>query len=138
MKKLMSSNVLDRCGITVSGLCGVHCVALVALSIFQPVATWGGQRSATLHMVELILISAATAFAAIALVSGYRHHGHTKPVSLGVIGLATLWGVATTTIHENQWAPLLTALGGMSLILSHKWNIKCRCVHSVKPSHLHQ
>lgn len=138
MKKIISSNVLDRCGIIVSGLCGVHCIGLVALSVFQPLATWGGQRSATLHMAELGLIMAATVFAAIALVSGYRHHGHAKPVSLGMMGLAALWVVSTTSIHENQWAPLLTALAGLSLILSHKWNIKCRCAHSVKTNQIHQ
>jgi hypothetical protein len=127
----LPSDFLDRCGVTVSGLCGIHCVALVALAVFQPIATWGGQHGAFFHALEISLILAATGLAAIALVSGYRHHGHAKPVSIGVVGLLTLWAVSTTALHDYAYAPLFTALGGLMLVVAHKWNIKCRCAHAV-------
>lgn len=133
MKKWLSNNFLDRCGMTVSGLCGIHCAALVLISVLQPISTWLGQMHETLHAFEMGMVISATVFAALALVSGFRHHGHGKPVLLGCAGLFLLWSVAGTELHEYWWAPFLTASGGIALIISHRWNIKCRCAHQSAP-----
>lgn len=134
MKKWISSNFLDRCGITVSGLCGVHCVALGAIALLQPFSTWAGQHLEVLHWAEFGMVIAATLFAGIALVSGFRHHGHAKPVALGLLALTLLWAVVATPLHELTGAPLLTLLGGIGLIVAHRWNIKCRCAHKAMPT----
>ena len=124
------SQIFDKCGMTVSGLCGVHCFALVALSLIQPVVVAGAQALAWLRPLEILMVLAAAVFALIAFVSGYRHHGHAKPVALGTLGLMLLATSIATSIHDQPWAPVITFLGGMALIVGHRWNIRCRCRHA--------
>lgn len=124
------NSFFDKCGITVSGLCGVHCFALVAIALSQPFAVIAAQALPWLRPLEVCLAIAAGVFGVIAFVSGYRHHGHAKPVALGAAGLALLWSSIAPPLHDMAAAPLATFAGGMLLIIGHRWNIRCRCAHS--------
>ena len=124
------SDFFDKCGITVSSLCGIHCSALVVLSLAQPLVVAGTQHAPWLRSLELALAALAIVFALLSFVSGYRHHGHAKPVALGAIGLGLVVAAIATSIHETPWAPVVTFLGGAALIIGHRWNIRCRCSHA--------
>lgn len=123
------SNFLDRCGITVSGLCGVHCVALVVIAVFQPAVSWIASAEAWLRPLEVSFAMMAAILAGFAFLSGYRHHGHLKPVLLGATGLSFIFVSVFTHLHDQAWTAALTALGGIFLIIGHRWNIQCRCSH---------
>lgn len=125
------SSFFDRCGMTVSGLCGVHCTALVLVSIFQPAVSWLAGIQSWLRPLEMGLALIAGVLAVVAFLSGYRHHGHLRPVLLGATGLSFIFVSVFTPLHDFAWASILTALGGVALIVGHRWNIKCRCASTL-------
>ena len=124
----------DRLGMTVSGLCGVHCMGLVALSLLQPILNISSQHWHFLEPLEWTMASLAIVFAILGFGGGFRHHGHKGPVLLGGSGLALIWLGLLGPWHEQSLAVLFPLIGGTFLIFGHRWNIRCKCSHLPKTS----
>lgn len=123
----MLDETLDKWGVIVAGLCGAHCVALVALAFLLPTAHWLGHHHPFLSWIEPCMAILATLLAVLALVSGLRHHGHPLPVAVGATGLALLWSATLGAWNTYLAEAVATATAGALLVWAHKWNIKCRC-----------
>jgi hypothetical protein len=89
----------------------------------------------------ILLLSTPTAI--YALLSGRRYHGQTRPLSLGVIGLAALWIGSTLDVSHHllshSAAHGISAMGSAVLIWAHLANRRavkaaastsaCNCGH---------
>ncbi len=116
--------LLDGLGMTVSGACLVHCLALPLM------AAWLPALGAFLHWpeeVHLVAVLLAMPVAAAALIPGWRHHGRILPLVLGASGLA---GLAAGLLVDSR--PLaeaaLTVAGAIALAGAHigNWRLMSR------------
>ncbi|MEP9401682.1 MerC domain-containing protein [Sphingomonas sp. VNH70] len=100
---------LDRIGMLLSGLCAVHCVSTVILTLL--LASVGGVLlHPAIHEVGLAI---AVAIGVVALGSGYLRHGRRLPTLVGGIGLAVMAG-ALALPHGLPEA--LATIAGVSLL----------------------
>jgi hypothetical protein len=109
---------LDRVGITLSGLCLVHCLAGLLLVTVLGV---GGQwiLDPAIHRVGLAL---AIAVGAATIGLGVLRHGKFGPLALGTVGLL-LMGAALAVDHGVQEAAL--TIGGVLLLAAaHILNLR--------------
>ena len=109
---------LDRVGITLSGLCLVHCLAGLLLVAVLGV---GGQwiLDPAIHRVGLAL---AIAVGAATIGLGVLRHGKFGPLALGTVGLL-LMGAALAVDHGVQEAAL--TIGGVLLLAAaHILNLR--------------
>ena len=123
-EKIMKTNVLDLLGMSVSGLCVVHCLLTPLLLVFSPIY-WGELFAhETVHLLFLIL---GSSFALLSLNHGYRKHQQLSILFLGAIGLLLLF-LALTFIEGSSYEIGVTLLGGLLLISAHFKNWRaCGC-----------
>ena len=80
------SRLFDRVGMTLSGLCLVHCVATtVFVALLSAAGGW--LVSPLVHEIGLFI---AIGFGAIALWKGIIEHGYLQPAAFGGLGLVAL------------------------------------------------
>ncbi len=107
---------LDRIGILLSGLCAVHCVSTVALTLL--LASVGG---ALLHpAIHEVGLAIAVAIGVVALGGGYLRHGRRLPTFVGGLGLTIMAG-ALMLPHGLPEAAA-TIVGVALLALGHHLN----------------
>lgn len=117
----------DHAGITVSLLCGIHCVVLAWALTTMPLV-WFSQRLWGLPLawygrLELALALAAALFAVVGLGLGWRRHRHPGPGLLGSAGVMLLSTVLVIEWHATRWlGPGLVMAGGVLLVSAHLWN----------------
>lgn len=80
--------MIDRCGITASTLCAVHCVVT---GLLCGVLTSVGASFLSHPLVEVAFALMALGFGVWAARAGMSHHGQWWPLLLLVGGLVTLW-----------------------------------------------
>ncbi|KQN06421.1 MULTISPECIES: MerC domain-containing protein [unclassified Sphingomonas] len=107
---------LDRIGMVLSGLCAVHCVSTVILTLL--LASVGG---ALLHpAIHEVGLAVAVAIGVVALGSGYWRHGRRLPTLVGGLGL-TIMAAALMLPHGLPEA-LATIAGVALLAFGHHLN----------------
>ena len=122
----------DRLGITLSGLCLVHCIALpLLLGVFPFFNNHFINEEFHLYFAILIIISALFAF-----IPGYQKHQDKKVVSIAFFGVTLLIiGVVIGHLgehHDHQHSSLeeyaFSIPGSLLLTYAHNKNIQnCRC-----------
>ena len=107
---------LDRLGITLSGLCLVHCLAsAVLLGLLSAAGSFLGNP-----LIHEIGLSLAMILGALALGRGVVDHGFMMPSAVGALGLGTMAG-ALSLPHDGSEA-LYTVIGVAILALGHELN----------------
>lgn len=108
----------DRIGMTISGLCLVHCVATTIIVTLLS-AAGGWLVSPLIHEIGLMV---AIGFGALALWKGINEHGYLQPAAFGGLGLGMMTG-ALSIPHGD--AELVYTLLGVALVaLGHDLNIR--------------
>lgn len=112
------SGLLDRIGMTLSGLCLVHCVATTIIVTLLS-AAGGWLVSPLIHEVGLMV---AIGFGALALFKGIVEHGYLQPAAFGGLGLGMMAGALTIPHGDSE---LLFTLFGVALVaLGHDLNLR--------------
>jgi hypothetical protein len=111
----------DRIGISLSGLCVLHCLSLPVVLALLPMWTLGESFHSWLHPVFAIILVPTTFVAA---VGGFRRHGNWQVVWFLATGL-TVIVVAGFLGHDRPGAQLetiVTVAGSALLITGHVLN----------------
>jgi hypothetical protein len=113
----------DKLGITLSALCLVHCIGLPILIASGSLLALSAGADEGLHQW---LLWAIAPVAVLAVLPGWRRHGHHRviagmAVGLGLIGTAAFAGNAVLSAGTER---LLTLSGGLVLVASHWVNLK--------------
>lgn len=112
------SGLIDRIGMTISGLCLVHCVATTIIVTLLS-AAGGWLVSPLIHEVGLMV---AIGFGALALFKGIVEHGYLQPAAFGGLGLGMMAGALTVPHGDSE---LLFTLFGVALVaLGHDLNLR--------------
>lgn len=120
----------DAAGVTLSLVCGIHCLLTPILLLFLP-AIGEAFHAPIVHQVIAV---AVTGIAAFALWRGYRRHHHMVPLILGAIGILIVWSALflphEAHDHDHFHLPtgtIVTMIGSVMLITGHLINIRdCR------------
>jgi hypothetical protein len=116
----------DLVGVTLSGLCVVHCVAIPILILFFPLVA--RDFIPTEDKTHAFLLAFILGIAGAAFISGYRVHGQKRPVVWMASGLALVL-YATFFAHSHLghlWEPVFAIAGSLALIRAHILNHRCR------------
>jgi len=112
----LTTTRLDRMGMTLSGLCLVHCLGTAVLLALLS-AAGGVLGSPLVHEVGLTL---AMALGTVALGRGIFEHGFMLPSAVGSLGLGVMSG-ALSLPHDGTEL-LFTVVGVGMLALGHQLN----------------
>lgn len=113
------SAFLDKCGIALSGLCAVHCLALPFLI---PLIPFLAGLFITEHWFERTILISSLVLGAIAMTIGmFRHHGKFHPLILAGAGGVIYW-FKDAFGHELE--PIAVCVGAALIIYGHALNIK--------------
>lgn len=112
------SRLFDRIGMTISGLCLVHCVATTVMVALLS-AAGGWLVSPLVHEIGLVI---AIGFGAMALWKGIIEHGYLQPSAFGGLGLGMMAGALTMPHGDAEI--LYTVIGVSLLALGHDLNIR--------------
>ena len=117
----------DLVGVTVSGLCIMHCILLPVVLLLVPVlGTYTHFLEDYTHRIFLGLVIAA---AGLSFVPGYRVHRHIWPSVIALAGISILGAVAMGGAHElgHDAEPIIAGVGSCLLITAHWVNHqKCK------------
>jgi cation transport ATPase len=110
----------ERLGLSMSLLCGVHCLAfpfLVTLSPVLPVHLEGFES------VEHAIILVSVLVAGLTFFKDYRKHNKLMPIVLGVVAVL-LFGLSGMLTADNE--PVFVTGGSLLLIVAYGINYKMR------------
>src|SRR5262245_4353707 len=86
----------DAAGVTLSLLCGIHCLLTPILLLFLPALGEAFHQP----IVHQAIAVGVTGIAAFALWRGYRRHHRPLPLIIGSIGVLTVWYAALFIPHD--------------------------------------
>ena len=114
----------DRIGMVCSGLCLVHCLAPVLLTLFGSsltgLALFGNEN---LHLLLLVAVAAVAAWS---LLPAYRVHRRWLPSLLALPGVSLL---LSAVLLGGAAEVSLTVAGGMLMVVAHAVNLHMvRCL----------
>ena len=112
----------DGLAIGISAACLVHCLGLPLLFAVLPALSAAFDIPEAFHVA---MFASAVPVSAIALNSGFRHHGALLPVLFGAIGLALL-GAGALAGQPELIETGLTVAGGLALAGAHWQNWRLR------------
>ena len=120
----------DRIGVSLSGLCLIHCLALPVLFAAMP---WVSQRLDD-ERIHLLFAAAAVPVAVISFVPAFLKHRKRHVLALGLSGalfllLPVLLGSWIGEAAEHQ----STILGGILLVAGHVANLRVKECCSGEP-----
>ncbi len=110
--------LFDRIGMTLSGLCLIHCVATTILVTLVS-AAGGWLVDPHIHEYGLIV---ALGFGALALWKGIVEHGYLQPAAFGGLGLGIMAG--SLSLPHGNGEMVYTMVGVALLALGHDLNIR--------------
>jgi hypothetical protein len=114
--RITAGGLLDRVGMTLSGICLVHCLATSVLIAL--LASAGGILfSPHVHEIGLAI---AIALGLVALGRGIWDHGFMMPSAVGGLGLGVMAGALTMPHGPEE--TLYTIIGVAILALGHDLN----------------
>ena len=106
----------DGLGLSIAGLCLVHCLATaIILALFA--AAGGALLHPAIHEIGLVL---AIGFGTLALAQGVAQHGFVLPASIGALGIGVMGGALT--LPHGGIEVFYTVLGVGILALGHMLN----------------
>lgn len=118
-------DIWDRIGMSLSGICVIHCLALPVLVSLMPLWTAASVLHDWLHPIFAVLLIPTTILAGLA---GYRRHRRLSVPVLLAMGLGIIV-VAAIVFHE-EWGSVreiaFTTVGSIVLIAGHLLNWRYR------------
>jgi MerC mercury resistance protein len=116
MAKLWSKWQWDGLGLSIAGLCLMHCLASSVLLVF--LASAGGLLlDPIIHEIGLLL---AIVFGMLALGKGLWDHGFIMPTAIGAVGIGMM--ATALTIPHGTTEIVLTVIGVAILAWGHVLN----------------
>ncbi|MDH5580887.1 MAG: MerC domain-containing protein [Bdellovibrionales bacterium] len=114
-------NEIDKIGISLSGLCAIHCLITPLILIFMP--AWANFfKHEYIHILFFLTVSP------LALISFYRvfkEHEDRVPLGLGILGSLVL---LLSFVEHDHDIHFLSILGSILLMSGHFLSLKkCRC-----------
>lgn len=116
LSQALRNGAIDRLGMTLSGLCALHCVASAVL-VAMLASAGGVLLDPIIHEIGLVI---AIALGVIALGRGIFEHGFMMPSAIGGLGLGVMAG-ALSLPHGGSGS-LYAILGVAILALGHDLN----------------
>jgi hypothetical protein len=116
LAKTMRTEVIDRMGIALSGLCVVHCVAS-AVWVALLASAGGVLLDPLVHEVGLVL---ALVLGIIGLGRGVFEHGFMMPAAIGSLGLGVMTG--GLSLGHDGGGTLYAIVGVLLVALGHDLN----------------
>jgi cation transport ATPase len=118
----------DKLGVTLSGLCAIHCLATPLLALSAPFL---GEifEQPWVHLMMALFVVPVGVFA---FYRGYHHHKKKYIVALGLIGLVLIGiGLASPILEISMYEhDVFTISGSALLIVSHILNRRACLCHS--------
>ena len=110
----------DALGLTLSGLCLLHCVALPVAAFSFPTSL--GLLADQDTLAHIVLLALALPFGGIAFFSSWRRHRALGTLIIGLIGLVVMaLGVSHVFGHDNEI--VLTIVGVLTVAVAHSINL---------------
>lgn len=116
LAQAIRNGAIDRMGMTLSGLCAIHCVASAALVAVLGMAG-GVLLNPMIHEVGLML---AIVIGVFALGRGILEHGFMMPAAVGGLGLGVMAGALS--LPHGGTGSVYAILGVAILALGHDLN----------------
>jgi hypothetical protein len=114
--------VADRVGIVGSVLCAVHCAVVPLLVALLPALGLGLFGGADIDQMVAVF---ATVLGVTSLSVGFRRHRAFRAWALMLPGLALLWAVSFTALHDHSTShALLMVAGGLLIAGAHFLNLR--------------
>ena len=111
---------LDALGLTLSGMCLFHCVALPIAAFSAPTAL--GLLTPTDTLAHIVLLAFALPIGGIAFFLSWRRHRTSGALIVGIVGLVIMaLGVSHIFGHENE--VVLTITGALTVAGAHGVNL---------------
>jgi hypothetical protein len=110
------NGIIDRIGITVSGLCVVHCIAS-AVGVAMLASAGSILLDPIFHEVGLVI---ALILGIVGLGRGLLDHGFMMPAAIGSLGLGTMAGALT--LGHDGGGTVYAIFGVLILALGHDLN----------------
>jgi hypothetical protein len=119
---------MDALAIGSSIACLIHCLMLPLLFAALPAASRMFGLPESFHLAAFLFAVPASA---IAMASGFRHHGAVLPAAVGAIGLVLI-GVGALAGFELWLETGITVAGSLLLAFAHlkNWRLRARSIRS--------
>jgi hypothetical protein len=118
----------DAVGVMLSAACLMHCLLTPVLLASLPALGMSFAHGGFHAIFALLVLGAA----ALALVPGYRMHGHRSVLVLGVLG--TLGVGSGAMLEHGALETGLTVAGSLLLVLGHAINLRFSRPHTHGPA----
>ena len=128
MEKVMnvfSKINLDKIGISLSGICAIHCLITPILLLMLPPLS-GHSHNHEIHTFFFFFVAPVASFS---FWRTYRAHGNIKPLILGGVGLLILL-LPLVVMELHHTGHFISVVGSILMILAHLQSIRCKCHHS--------
>ena len=126
----MINKIWDKIGISVSGLCLLHCLATPIVLILFPATSFSWLENEIIHQVFAIMVI----LAAVMAITPHRNTGRNKDIIvMALMGVFFILS-AMFLLHDHGalYEILITAIGSMLLITAHYKNLKIRIFEKAK------
>jgi len=112
----------DGLGLACSGVCLVHCLAFPLLWLLLPLVHDEHDGHSLTHLALFLVVLPV---AALALISGFRHHRRREPLVLGMFGIVLLAsGIHPALSLLTQ--TVLSVMGASAMAIAHLLNLRIR------------
>ncbi len=122
MKQVIS---LDKLGMSLSLICAIHCAVTPLIILSLPIMARYYVAHPWFHWVMALMIVPVGLWA---FISGYRHHGKSSVLILGVAGLIII-GIVPVFFHSSlsYWSEPVVMIVGSALLISAHWINRKSC-----------
>ena len=112
---------LEGIGLSLSGICILHCIATPLLAFTLP--TWGGLLLVSESVFHWILLCLAIPISGFAFWYSSQRHQATGTLILGLIGLFIMF-VGASHLFGHEYEIALTVTGVIAVSIAHMKNLK--------------
>ena len=110
---------VDAIGLTLSGICLLHCVAVPVVAFTLPAAA--GLLSDPDSVFHWLLLGLAVPISGVAFLSAWRRHRARLPLVVGLTGL-TIMAIGVSHVFGHAFEVLFTLVGVVAVALAHITN----------------
>jgi hypothetical protein len=116
---------VDKLGISLSGICAVHCFLTPVLLLLIP--SWGSHfHQEEIHWFFFLFVAPVATYS---FWRTYQAHKNIKPLILGCLGLIIL-SLPIFVEHFHNIGHVISLIGSALMILAHLQSLRCQCHHS--------
>ena len=94
----------DALGLTLSGLCLIHCVAIPVAALSTP--TLLGLLAGVDTLTHIVLLAVALPIGGFAFFSSWRRHRSSDTLIIGIVGLLVMALGVSHVLSNSSWAAL--------------------------------